>query len=109
MLEAVAPKRKPNSVSWETVSGEVGVDSGQAGIFDDVQYGDGDGEYGDTDTWYGRMCETTSDPIGAGVQPEGVVSSSGFGDGGYDCQVIRSSNKDIVGVRIVFITHEDEE
>lgn len=38
----------------------VGVDSGQAGFFDESQYPEGEtGEYGDLDTFYGKVCEGT--------------------------------------------------
>lgn len=38
----------------------VGVDSGQAGFFDESQYPEGEtGEYMDLDTFYGKVCEGT--------------------------------------------------
>lgn len=42
---------------------DVGVDSGQAGIFDDAKYPDGErtGEYGDLSTFYGKACAQTLD------------------------------------------------
>lgn len=45
----------------ELTSIDVGVDSGQAGFFDDEEYPTGDtGEYGNTDTFYGKICEGTA-------------------------------------------------
>jgi hypothetical protein len=42
----------------------VGVDSGQAGFFDDSQYPDGEtGEYGDLNTFYGKVCAGTAGQI----------------------------------------------
>lgn len=39
----------------------VGVDSGQAGFFDESQYPEGEtGEYNDLDTFYGRVCAGTA-------------------------------------------------
>lgn len=39
---------------------DVGVDSGQAGFFDESQYPEGEtGEYGDLDTFYGKVCDGT--------------------------------------------------
>lgn len=43
-----------------------------------------------------------------GVVPFGAVSSSGFGDGGYDLYVLRE-NGEIVAGRIAFIVEEDKE
>ncbi len=40
---------------------DVGVDSGQAGFFDEAEYPEGDtGEYGNTETFYGKVCEGTA-------------------------------------------------
>lgn len=70
----------------------VGVDSGQAGIFDRAHYQD-QSVVPDTpnpidkdDRWYSACChQTLNTEHQAGVIPYGVVSSSGFGDGGYAC------------------------
>lgn len=73
---------------------EVGVDSGQAGLFD-AQHSRDDAVVADPGTavngndpgalWYMRCCHLTLTKLAAGVLPYGVVSSSGFGDGSYDC------------------------
>jgi len=84
----------------------VGVDSGQAGIYDVAKFGGGQDEYGDGG-WYDNACETTLSALGAGVLDGGVVSSSGFGDGAYDCYVSRDNSGQIVGVKVVFIRIED--
>lgn len=82
---------------------EVGVDSGQAGIFDEAEFRGGEDEYGEGG-WYDLACSKTLDTENhAGVMPGGAVSSSGFGDGGYECYVTKHK-KEIVGVKIVFIT-----
>lgn len=44
-----------------------------------------------------------------GVVPFGAVSSSGYGDGGYDLYVERDSNGKIVAGRIEFIVEDDSE
>lgn len=88
---------------------DVGVDSGQAGIFDYSQYHGGEDDYGDGG-WYDLCCQTTlSKPHSAGVVPGGVVSSSGFGDGGYTCEIAKNDDGQIVGVKITFICQEDFE
>lgn len=99
-----------NEAPDRLVSFEVGVDSGQAGFFDDAFYPEGDdnGEYGNTDTFYGKVCEITLSDKRAGVLPFGAVSSSGYGDGGYDCFVLEKNGK-VVAARIVFISEEGDE
>lgn len=44
-----------------------------------------------------------------GVLPFGAVSSSGFGDGGYNLYVERDSNGQVVATRIEFIVEDDED
>ena len=81
---------------------EVGVDSGQAGIFKLSEYPKGDtGEYGDETTFYGRCCEATHPK--SSVMPEGFVSSSGYGDGGYVCHYWLDDNNQVIQVEIDFM------
>lgn len=99
---------------WSEADFQVGVDSGQAGIFDEALYPQGDtGEYGDLDTFYGRACAATHDEKDqnkhGGVIKEGVVSSTGFGDGSYTCRVYRDQNGVCTVVSITFIEDEDED
>lgn len=75
---------------------EVGVDSGQAGIFDSLYYRGGDGSGrtpGETavEGWYNSCChQTLHTKYMAGTIPHGAVSSSGYGDGGYACLTYKS-------------------
>lgn len=81
--------------------GVVGVDSGQAGFFDSEVY------RGSQDkVFYKMVCHLTSRPLGAGVYQSGAVSSSGWGDGGYDLHIAKKDGK-LIAARIVFIS-EDE-
>lgn len=90
---------------------EVGVDSGQAGFFDSAHYQDdtsvpeGDETYGSL--WYSHCCNITLSRTQSGVMPYGVVSSSGFGDGGYDCHYWATAAGHIVKAEIVFITQAE--
>ena len=92
----------------------VGVDSGQAGIFDYEYYcqyhtDDNDRNHVDDD-WYDRVCDITLSDESAGTVDEcGLVSSSGYGDGAYGCWVARNRDGYIVAIRIEYITEEDEE
>jgi hypothetical protein len=77
--------------------GNIPVDSGQAGIFDDKYYQDATSiEYTPNFTadweddpndphgnWYKQCCELTLSEKKAGVIPFGCVASSGYGDGIY--------------------------
>ena len=93
---------------------EVGVDSGQAGIFDYdyyAQYHDSCNVYPHVDDdWYGKVCGITLSRASASdIDGFGFVSSSGFGDGGYTCWTAREKNGHIVAIRVEFITEYDEE
>lgn len=106
---------------WEGINAdrpcefEVGVDSGQAGVFSEALYpSDETGDYGDRDSFYGRACEATlgknypEDRVYGGVITEGIVSSSGYGDGGYEAFTGIAREK-VVAIKIVFIPEEEEE
>jgi hypothetical protein len=117
---------------------EVGVDSGQAGFFDDGSYPHGEtGEYADLDTFYGKACAATHEELppvkvkdeayskllgrdffrieqrsrmSAGmVGDTGAVAASGYGDGSYTCYVWRDSTGRIWAAEIVFIGDYEEE
>ena len=105
------------NLSWRNHPGEVGVDSGQAGIFcmtgyrnDEVAKGITSPEtdfvlpYNDSegDIWYEKMCKFTLGNPRWGSYDTGVVSSSGIGDGGYRCLVAKKNGK-IVGIAIDYL------
>lgn len=99
------------SSNWEICDFEVGVDSGQAGLFDDAHYQDihvFDGapkpKHDFEDVWYNHCCDLTLGPKQAGIIPFGVVSSSGYGDGGYTALCHRNSSKQVDCVVIVFLS-----
>ncbi len=103
--------------TYEIAEFGVGVDSGQAGIFDESRYPIGDtGTYGDETTFYGRCCEatlTTLEIVGdiprssqGDVVAEGAVARSGFGDGGYECLIRRDDLGNCVAIKIIFIDDE---
>jgi len=116
-----------HSGSWEELEGEVGVDSGQAGVFDSEIYpkGENDGEANDMSSFYGRACRETCPEfdrthakekeskglsLDCGVVDDGgFVSCSGYGDGGYTAYGVKNSKNELIAVKIVFIDDEDEE
>ena len=85
----------------------VGVDSGQAGFFDEDKYPEH--VTVEHDTFYNVACSLTLSENQAGILYNGVVSSSGFGDGGYECFVSRLGDGKIIAAKIVFIGEEDDE
>lgn len=111
-------KIEPTEDDWSPADHiDVGVDSGQAGFFDGDYFDQTPrGEYGDTESFYGRACTLThTDAPGAphyqtfgSLFGRGVVTSSGFGDGSYDCFVLLHEAR-IVAVRLVFIFDEELE
>lgn len=86
----------------------IGVDSGQAGVFDYEYYA----KYHTNtlenvtinDQWYDDVCDITLAPQQCGtIEDKGFVSSSGFGDGAYPCYVAKNNNGEIIAIHIDFI------
>lgn len=129
-LVAVHKDYTSEDLKWTRHKGEVGVDSGQAGIFDMETYrndsiassiglGDGDISFfskAPWDTmnpeeepgavWYKAMCSRTLGNQQWGSYDKGVVSSSGLGDGGYTLYVARVNRK-VVGFVIDYGIDEE--
>lgn len=102
---------------WHEAQFEVGVDSGQAGFFDEKYFRDPSvfpaGEasrFECEDRWYGFCCDATLHRKNhADVIPCGVVSESGFGDGGYVCYYHLNKDEKVDFAFILFLTEEDVE
>lgn len=106
---------------------EIGVDSGQAGIFCESSYRNDElakdivtpqGSWiglpmiqpQDGDVFYDKMCTFTINGEGQwGSYDSGVVTSSGFGDGGYPLDIIKNKEGEIVAMRVTYIGFEDED
>lgn len=89
-------------------AGVIGVDSGQAGIYDLEYYQDESivpkkfKKNNISDPWYEMNCKTSLTPTyRAGGLPYGAVSMAGFGDGLYTVYVAKKDNN-IVCVSIDF-------
>lgn len=101
--------------NYRVMSYTIGVDSGQAGIFDEEFFPEGElGEYDDLNNFYGKCCSKTHDEndhdVKFGIVEEGgFVSSSGYGDGSYDVDVYVDENNKAVKVVVVFIPEDEEE
>ena len=100
--------------TWESI-GVIGVDSGQAGIFDilvfqnDATVEPKEKTFLPKEPWYSSCCDLTLAENQAGVIPGGAVASSGYGDGVYEVFVSKNNDGEIAGVLIVFIEEEDDE
>lgn len=103
---------------WKPCEGFIGVDSGQAGIYDS-KYFKQDSVVGDYplakyimdldkkgEKWYAMCCQQTYDESNfskrAGIIPYGVVSGSGYGDGAYDYGVCKKNGL-ICGIEILYL------
>lgn len=93
-----------------------GVDSGQCGFFDASKFPDDTAQFECAEgTFYGRCCDTTgkedSSAVGGGVLPDGVgvLTSSGYGDGGYSVFVLYDDGGSAVAAVIYFISDDDED
>lgn len=104
----------------EVKSADIGVDSGQAGIFSMETYRKDEifmnevSEFNKSyqgwkddggEQWYGHMCDRTLGDEGWGVYDRGVVSSSGYGDGSYELSVAKHKGK-IVGIAINYLGYK---
>lgn len=88
----------------------VGVDSGQAGIFDYEYYAKYHTEHDVDDNWYDRVGNITLSDESAGIiDDNGLVSSSGFGDGTYGCYLAKDSDGCVVGLKVVYLYEEEDE
>lgn len=120
VLQVIHKDYLNTSLSWRKASDQIGVDSGQCGIFSIESYRNDmvqierpvlvDGfampfNEQPGDTWYESMCHFTLCDKGWGEYSEGVVSSSGFGDGVYTCKVAKMDKK-IVGITLDFGLHK---
>jgi len=93
---------------------EVGVDSGCAGIFDYEYYYKTHADERVKEDWYDKQIMRQFFPGDESTwqksvftESNGVVSNSGYGDGGYDCYVAHNTEGEIVGIRIVYIIEEE--
>lgn len=88
--------------NWYVAEFVVGVDSGQAGFFDDANFVKHNG--GRNEEWYDTICNITHT---IGTMDDCAVSSSGYGDGGYACVYHLNSEGKVDFAYIVFIDDGD--
>lgn len=98
-------KKISNDMELIIHDGEVGVDSGQAGIFDMSIYPEHQHTRTSEDVFYEECCDTTLSRMSCGTlsNGKGVVSSSGYGDGSYNLLYSKDENGAIDYMHILFI------
>jgi len=81
---------------WKEVEADIGVDSGQCGIFDDEIYPQAKG-HPDKEMFYDECCKLTLGQKSAGTlaSRRGIVSSSGYGDGSYILRTISQNGEHV--------------
>lgn len=96
--------------TWVDSGIDVGVDSGQAGFFDEFLF---DGLCHDKalkDAFYSQICDLTCERDASwGSHITGVVSSTGWGDGSYTCLVRRNDHGQAIEAVILYLTEEEDE
>lgn len=95
--------------SFEESSIDVGVDSGQAGFFDNAQFAKVTSAKEDEKAFYDGVCDLTLAQDQFGVCGFGCVSSSGYGDGGYTMYFRKDESGQVIEAVILFIDNTDEE
>lgn len=128
MLLVIHQDHSEDELEWDQEDGEVGVDSGQAGIFSyetfrkdglemevpTVGYDGRSFEWLDTlsradevgGDWYTKMCKKTLTTEGWGTYDQGIVSRSGFGDGSYTLYTARIDGE-VVAMAVDFAVEEE--
>lgn len=95
----------PDAVCLESFPWLVGVDSGQAGFFDAEDYENNC----KSQEWYRQVCALTlHEPDCGSVNGIGVVASSGYGDGAYNCFYDTDRNGNVVALQLIFIDESVE-
>ena len=95
------------SLPWVIEDIDIGVDSGQCGVFSLNSYPEAEAH---DSKFYETCCNLTLSPSKAGiVEGTGVVSSSGWGDGGYVLRTRRDTEKKLVELEVIFIDEDEED
>ena len=79
--------------------GEIGVDAGLAGFFENKP------DY--TDDEWGEFCKKIHGYDKYWLWDVGFFSESGYGDGGYRVEAVKDENENVIALRIVFLTEAD--
>ena len=110
-LKAILEGVDEDFLKWEITEADIGVDSGQCGIYDYESVKDiiGTGESDEKDTFYGQACQCTdADEQYKELNGYGVVSRSGVGDGSYDLYIAKQDDQ-VVGFRVVYLNEDEQD
>lgn len=82
MVSRTLKPTEEDKIEWSELDYDIGVDSGQAGIFDskyyeEYHYAEDSNEEVNED-WYDRVCDMTTEDNCAIIDNKGIVSSSGW-------------------------------
>lgn len=102
-------KEYPSVYPEHLVNGEAGVDSGQCGFWDMKKYRAIKKNSATAESFYDRVCALTLGEKQSGVDEIGVVSSTGFGDGGYDVFAGFNDKDECVSLEVRFIPDDEIE
>lgn len=94
-------KDEKSITSWQELEADIGVDSGQVGIFCSSIYPKSkkeQGEYGDKTSFYGKCCDCSSDR--PGIVEGGCVTGTNHGDGSYIASIQKNESGEIVAVKV---------
>jgi hypothetical protein len=102
----------------KTVTGDIGVDSGNCGFFDYEKYKEAkeaddkfEAEHNDigpfTNKWWSISDKARA--LGGTLDDWGVLSHSGYGDGGYDLYLAYDeSGENVIAAKVVYMYDEEE-
>lgn len=94
-----------DSRPWIESAIDVGVDSGQAGLFDLDWFKtvSSDNKTEAAKAFYSRACDMTGNASGFGVFDKGIVSQTGYGDGGYTLYSQCNTKGEVIAMKIIYI------
>lgn len=95
-------------LEFDFAENDLGVDAGLMSLFDSEYYSACYSRWENHTSW----CAEVVDPFcrtkrGFIQYPQGVICSSGYGDGIYLCQIGRDKNGNIKAIGIVFVMEDD--
>lgn len=97
-----------DSCLWQKTDHDIGVDSGQAGVFNADLIPDESSQRDNPEwsSWYNSLYE---EGCKAKVIEGGVVSSTGYGDGSYNSYTVTDTHGEVIAIKIEFITEDEDE
>lgn len=108
-LSAIHSEYITTPLEWELISDNIGVDSGQCGIYD-FSYRLSKGNNVHDSLFYKKACKCTDREDYFGEQEDsGVTSRTGYGDGTYDLYMATNDDVDVVGIKVVYIDEDAED